>query len=171
GEDGVELSEFALADTDPGVAYFEWRETSRDRAPISLTTDDDTPLQLVVLRANAVLEDPLAFTELTLNVYNPEPRPRAVELELELPPGATVSRVALLSDGEWLEAEVVQRQVGNAFHEDALYGHHDPALREHEVGNRFRARIHPFPDQGSVWLHIAYSQPLGATERHYRLAV
>src|SRR5690606_10135057 len=128
-------------------------------------------LQLSLLRANAVLEDPLAFTELTLNVYNPEPRPRAVELELELPPGATVSRVALLSDGEWLEAEVVQRQVGNAFHEDALYGHHDPALREHEVGNRFRARIHPFPDQGSVWLHIAYSQPLGATERHYRLAV
>lgn len=171
GEDGVELSEFALADTDPGVAYFEWRETSRDRAPISLTTDDGTPLQLSLLRAHAVIEDPLAFTELTLNVYNPELQPRAVELELELPPGAVMSRVALLSDGEWLEAEVVQRQVGNAFHEDALYGHHDPALREHEVGNRFRARIHPFPDDGSVWLRIAYSQPLDAADRHYRLAL
>src|SRR4051812_10394186 len=42
--------------------------------PISLTASDGTGLQIVALSARAVVEDPLAFTELHLTFRNPQPR-------------------------------------------------------------------------------------------------
>ena len=47
-------------------------------APLSLSASDGAGLELVSLSARAVIEDPLAFTELHLVFRNPEARVREV---------------------------------------------------------------------------------------------
>src|SRR5947209_7212115 len=42
--------------------------------PLSLTASDGTGQRIVSLKARAVVEDPLAFTELQLTFHNPQPR-------------------------------------------------------------------------------------------------
>ena len=56
----------------------EWRTTAEpvESAPISLTASDGSGLVLASLTARAVIEEPLAFTELHLVFHNPEPRQR-----------------------------------------------------------------------------------------------
>ena len=61
-------------------------------APLSLTASDGTGLQLVFLRAKAVVEGPLAFTELHLAFRNPEARRREGRFSITLPTGAAISR-------------------------------------------------------------------------------
>ena len=64
-------------------------------APISLTASDGTGLQIVSFKANAVVEDPLAFTELHLIFKNPDARVLEGQFEITLPPSAAVSRFAM----------------------------------------------------------------------------
>ena len=68
------------------------------RAPVSLTASDGTGLKLVSLRARAVVEEPLAFTELHLVFENP--------FEIDMPPGAAISRFSMKVHGAWQEGEV-----------------------------------------------------------------
>ena len=68
------------------------------RAPVSLTASDGTGLKLVSLRARAVVEEPLAFTELHLVFENPN--------EIDMPPGAAISRFSMKVHGAWQEGEV-----------------------------------------------------------------
>ena len=48
--------------------------TKRDSAPVSLTASDGTGLELVQLEAQAVVDGPLAFTELHMTFQNPQDR-------------------------------------------------------------------------------------------------
>lgn len=76
-------------------------------APISLTASDGAGLELVSLQASAVIEDPLAFTELRLVFRNPEARVREGRFRITLPSGATVSRFAMRIGDHLQEGEVV----------------------------------------------------------------
>src|SRR6185436_9114092 len=62
---------------------------------LELTASDGTGLVLVSLSARVVVEDPLAFTELTLVFHNPEPRQLEGRFRIALPSGASVSRFAM----------------------------------------------------------------------------
>ena len=79
-------------------------------APVSLTSSDGTGLRIVSLGARAVVEDPLAFTELQLVFRNDQPRTIEGQLAITLPPGAAVSRFAMREAWGWQEGEVVERQ-------------------------------------------------------------
>lgn len=68
------------------------------------------PLRLAKLEVGAVVEDPVAFTELRMVFQNPEPRALDAELEIELPAGARVTRFASRDGDGWHEAEVVKRR-------------------------------------------------------------
>ena len=138
-------------------------------APLSLTASDGAGLELVSLSARAVIEDPLAFTELHLIFRNPEPRVREGRFRITLPEGATVSRFAMLIGGNWQEGEVVELQAARRAYEDFLHRRQDPALLETEAGNEFSARVFPIPAGATKELIISYSQELVRTGQAYRL--
>jgi len=138
-------------------------------APISLTASDGAGLELVSLSAQAVVEDPLAFTELHLVFRNPESRVREGRFRITLPSGATISRFAMRVGDRWQEGEVVEQQAARVAYEDFLHRRQDPALLEAEAGNEFSARVFPIPPGANKELIVSYSQELRASGEPYRL--
>lgn len=142
-----------------------------ERAPISLTASDGSGLMLVSVEARAVIEDPLAFTELHLKFHNPEPRRREGRFQIALPPGAAVSRFAMRIGDEYQEGEVVERRRAQTVYEDFLHRKQDPALLEHAAGNEFAARVFPIEPNADKELIISYSQELVRRDTPYQLLV
>ncbi|MBK9031112.1 MAG: hypothetical protein IPL61_07215 [Myxococcales bacterium] len=128
-----------------------------DGPPISLTAADGTGLQLTQLEAKAVVEGPLAFTELHLRFTNPLDRTLEGRFAITLPDGAALSRFAMRQERGWMEAEVVERMAARRAYEDFLHRRQDPALLENEAGNQFSARVFPIPAHGDKELIIAYA--------------
>jgi outer membrane protein OmpA-like peptidoglycan-associated protein len=138
------------------------------RPPLSLTTSDGTGLALVSLSARVVVQGPLAFTELHLAFENPENRQREGRFRIDLPPGASVRRLAMKLPDGWQEGEVVERQAARQIYEDYLHRKQDPALLERAAGNRFRARVFPIAAGETKELKLAYVETL-AGHNGYRL--
>jgi len=137
--------------------------------PISLTGSDGSGLEIVSITASAVIEDPLAFTELRLVFKNPEPRIREGRFRITLPSGATVSRFAMRIGDRFQEGEVVEQQAARVAYEDFLHRRQDPALLETEAGNEFSARVFPIPANATKELILSYSQELTRRDEPYRL--
>ena len=135
--------------------------------PWSLTASDGSGLQLTRVDARAVVEGPLAFTELHLYFHNPEARTREGTFAITLPERAAVSRFAMESDGRLLEAEVVEKQRARQVYEDFLHRRQDPALLEKAEGNQFSARVFPIPAGADKHLVVSYSQEVAPG--HYTL--
>ncbi len=130
--------------------------------PISLTASDGTGLALHELDAKAVIEEPLAFTEMRLVFDNPEGRTLEGTFSITLPPGAAISRFAMRTPDGWQEGEVVEKKAARAAYEDFLHRKQDPALLEQAAGNQFSARVFPIPARGQKELVVSYSQELTA---------
>ncbi|HEY0138493.1 MAG TPA: VIT domain-containing protein, partial [Nannocystis sp.] len=139
------------------------------RAPVSLTASDGTGLRLVSLKARAVVEEPLAFTELHLVFENPNDRTIEGRFEIDMPPGAAISRFSMKVHGQWQEGEVVERRAAQRAYEDFLHRKQDPALLENEAGNAFSARVFPILARERKELIVAYSQDLPSSAEPYRL--
>lgn len=145
------------------------RPTADPVAPVSLTASDGTGLALVALKADGVLEPPLAFTELHLTFENPRNEVIEGRFEIALPPGAALSRFAMKIGDAWQEGEVVERQRARRVYEDFLHRRQDPALLEQEAGNRFSARVFPIPARARKELIVAYSHGLARQDEPYVL--
>ncbi len=137
--------------------------------PLSLTCSDGAGLQLKALTARAVIDGPLAFTELKLRFHNPEARVREGRFSITLPPRAGVSRFAMKIGEEWREGEVVEKQQANRIYEDFLHRKQDPALLEVDAGNTFRARVFPIPASGVKELILSFSSELPSADEPYVL--
>ncbi len=129
-------------------------------APWTLTASDGSGLAMTRVDAKAVVEGPLAFTELHLYFHNAEPRTREGTFAITLPPGAAVSRFAMELDGRLQEAEVIDKAFARQVYDDFLHRRQDPALLEKAAGNQFSARVFPIPGHADKHLVIAYSQVL-----------
>ncbi len=140
---------------DVGVAA---RRASDVTAPFTLTASDGSGLGLTRVDAKAVVQGPLAFTELHLYFKNPENRTREGTFVITLPPGAAVSRFAMEIEGKLQEAEVVEKQVARRIYDDFLHRKQDPALLEKSAGNQFSAKVFPIPAQAVKHLVVSYSQ-------------
>jgi hypothetical protein len=138
-------------------------------SPVSLTASDGTGLQVVAFEARAVVEDPLAFTELHLVFRNPQARTLEGQFEITLPPTATLSRFAMKQDWGWQEGEVVEKQAARVAYEDFLHRRQDPALLEKQPGNQFHARVFPIPASGEKEIILSYSEALARTGVPYRV--
>ncbi|MCB9705546.1 MAG: hypothetical protein H6711_26995 [Myxococcales bacterium] len=166
-----------VAENQDEECRLEWRPTpvvqaaepAQIVAPFSLTASDGTGLEIIAVDAKAVVEDPLAFTELRLVFRNPEDRQIEGRFEINLPPGAAISRFAMLIDGRWQEAEVVELQAARRAYEDFLHRRQDPALLEKNAGNTFSARVFPIPARGTKELIVSFSEELPAMGEPYRL--
>ncbi|MCB9716722.1 MAG: carboxypeptidase regulatory-like domain-containing protein [Myxococcales bacterium] len=137
--------------------------------PISLTASDGSGLALASFRARAVVEDPLALTELELSFDNPQGIPVEGQFEILIPPGARVTRFAMWQDGTWREAEVVERQHARQTYEAFVHEGRDPALLERDTGNRFRARVFPIDPYERKRLVLSYTQELADPGAPFRL--
>jgi hypothetical protein len=140
-----------------------------DAPPMSLTGTDGSGLELTKIDARAIVEGPLAYTELHLHFHNPEARVREGRFAITLPPGAALSRFAMQNGDAWMEAEVVEKMAARRAYEDFLHRRQDPALLEKAAGNEFSARVFPIPANGDKHLVISYSQELAATTASYVL--
>ncbi len=136
------------------------RPTERRPAPMALTGSDGSGLVLRHMNARAVIDGPLAFTELHLRFHNPEPRRREGRFSITLPSGAAVSRFAMRIGGKWMEGEVVGKQRARQVYEDFLHRKQDPALLEQDTGNVFSARVFPIEARADKELIISWSQEL-----------
>ena len=128
--------------------------------PWSLTASDGSGLALVRVEAKAVFEGPLAYTELHLWFHNPEDRRREGTFQITLPEHAAVSRFAMENDGQWMEAEVVEKQLARRAYDDFLHRRQDPALLEKGEGNQFTAKVFPIAAKADKHIVISYSQEL-----------
>lgn len=137
--------------------------------PVSLTASDGTGLQVMSLSAQAVIEDPVAFTELHLVFRNPEARTIEGRFEITLPEGATVSRFAMRNGDVFQEGEVVELQAARRAYEDFLHRKQDPALLEKQAGNQFQARVFPIPASSDKEVVLSYSEELKRSQDPYRL--
>jgi Vault protein inter-alpha-trypsin domain len=147
-----------------------WTEAPAVAAPpLDLTASDGTGLVLAALSARAVIDDPLAFTELHLTFQNPEARQLEGRFRIALPPGATVSRFAMRIGSGWQEGEVVERQAARRAYEDFLHRRQDPALLEQEAGNEFSARVFPIEARARKEIIVSYSHELTRPGAAYRL--
>jgi outer membrane protein OmpA-like peptidoglycan-associated protein len=130
-------------------------------APFSLTASDGSGLVLTRVDAKAVMEGPLAFTELHLWFRNTEARNREGTFQITLPQHAAISRFAMEGEDHlWMEAEVVPKLVARRAYEDFLHRRQDPALLEKAAGNQFTARVFPIFAHAEKHLVISYSQEL-----------
>ncbi len=155
-----------------GECKLQWREptdTGDVMAPFSLTSSEGIGLELLSLKSRAVVADPLAFTELHMVFQNPQDRQIEGRFEINLPPGAAISRFAMKIGGDWQEAEVVELQAARRAYEDALHRRQDPALLEKNAGNRFSARVFPIPARAVKEIIVSYSEALPSNSEPYRL--
>ncbi len=138
------------------------QQTSREEItpPWSLTASDGSGLALTRVDAKAVFEGPLAYTELHLYFHNPENRRREGTFQITLPPHAAVSRFAMENDGQWMEAEVVEKQLARRAYDDFLHRRQDPALLEKAEGNQFTAKVFPIAPNTDKHIVISFSQAL-----------
>ncbi|WP_394832863.1 tetratricopeptide repeat protein [Pendulispora rubella] len=132
----------------------------KDVPPLRLTASDGTGLRLTRLKARAVLDEPLAYTEVRLAFENPENRTLEGRFEITLPPGATVSRFAMKIGESWQEAEMIEKARARVVYEDFLHRKQDPALLEQAAPNAFSARVFPIPARGTKEILVAYAQEL-----------
>ncbi len=146
-----------------------WRENPSPSVPMSLTASDGSGLDLVAMKTRVVIEDPLAFTELHLTFDNPENRTREGRFEIELPPGAALSRLSMKIRDKFQEGEVVERGKARRTFEDFMHERPDvdPALLENDAANRVRARVFPILPNERKEIIVSFSQELGADP--YRL--
>jgi outer membrane protein OmpA-like peptidoglycan-associated protein len=140
-------------------------------APIALTGEDGTALQMVSLKVSAAIEEPLAFTELRMGFRNAQPRTIEGRFDVTLPEGASVSRWAMrLGDG-WQEGEVVPSEAATEAYESFLHRRVDPALLEKQAGSRFSARVFPIRGGEVKELILSYSQELVRPDEPYRVRI
>ena len=131
-----------------------------DAPPIRLTASDGTGLRLASVSGRAVVEDPLAFTELKLVFQNPEDRVLEGTFSITLPPGASISRFSMRIGDAWQEGEIVERTRARQAYEDFLHRRQDPALLEQAAGNEFTARVFPIPARGVKEIVLSYAQEI-----------
>lgn len=124
----------------------------------TLTASDGTGLRLAYLDARVVVQGPLALTQLRLAFDNPQDRTIEGRFAVTLPDGAAVSRFAMKIGEAWQEGEVVERLTATRIYESFLHRRVDPALLEHDAGNRFRARVFPIRPFERKELIISYTQ-------------
>ncbi|MCW5837107.1 MAG: hypothetical protein KIS78_32230, partial [Labilithrix sp.] len=125
-------------------------------APLALTASDGTGLRLAALHVQAVVDGPLAFTEMRLAFENPQDRVLEGTFRITLPQGASLGRFAMKIGDAWQEGEVVELEAARRAYEDFLHRKQDPALMERSAGNEFSARVFPIAPRAMKEIVVAY---------------
>jgi len=106
------------------------------------------------------IEDGVARTTIDQTFFNHYPSNTEGTFYFPLPPGATVSRMAMYVNGKRNEAGMVERHRGQQIYNDIKYANRDPALLEHLEGNLYKLRIFPLEGRQEKRIFISFTQPV-----------
>lgn len=125
--------------------------------PLTLIGPDGRALKLLSLSARAVVEGPLALTQMHLIFENPLAQQTEGRFLIALPDKADIIRFAMRLPAGWQEAEVGARV------------HDGDRIAEMDARSRFSARVSPIPAHGQKEIIISYSQELISETQPYSL--
>lgn len=153
--------------TPSGVTELSWQKLPQDSAPgapPSLKADGGAAVRLHSVTARAMLVPPLAFTELELSFDDFSGN--GATLDVDLPPGAAVSRFAVQDGGAWQNAKFADNaQAKHAI--GATVTASDPTLAEPGAARRFSARL--LKGSGPPRVLLGYAEILPSAQSSYRV--
>lgn len=122
-------------------------------------------VRLASHHVRAVVRDGFARTEVTEEFENETSQVLEGRYVFPIPPGASVSRLALWVGDKLMEGEIVERkraaQIFKGIVDDTVRPR-DPALLEWVSGGEFSLKIFPIPAKGRRKVLLAYDQALPA---------
>lgn len=126
------------------------------------------PLQIQSQNVEIVMRDDVAETRVDQRFFNPSGRDVEGYYWFTIPEGSQLVGFALETNGQLVEAEVVERKQAAATYEAAVQRANDPALLEWVDDRTVRARIFPVPALGTRRTVIRYQQLLTEAEGKLR---
>lgn len=120
----------------------------------------ETRLSLRNYTLDVVIEDGVARTTIDQTFFNHYHANTEGTFYFPLPPGATVSRMAMYVFGKRNEAGMVERKRGQQIYNDIKYENRDPALLEQLEGNLYKLRIFPLEGRQEKRIFISFTQTL-----------
>ena len=129
---------------------------------------DGTVLELRDLNVRALVQGPLAFTEVHLYFANPSERVLEAQFTFGLPAGASVSRFALRAGDDFQEAEIVARHDAEAVYSTYVGRRRDPGILTQVAPRLFQARVFPVEAHEQREIIVSYSHALPTAGEPYR---
>jgi Ca-activated chloride channel family protein len=126
------------------------------------------PLQIQSQAVKVVMRDDVAETQVDQRFFNPSGRDVEGYYWFTIPEGSQLVSFALETNGQLIEAEVVERKQAAATYEAAVQRANDPALLEWVDDRTVRARIFPVPALGTRRTVVRYQQLLTEAEGKLR---
>lgn len=130
--------------------------------------ENEKPVRISQVKVGVKVIGSLAVTTVDMTFHNPNNRIMEGELQFPLAEGQSISRFALDINGKLREGVTVEKAKGQATFESVIRQKVDPALLEKTVGNNFRTRVYPLPENGTRRVVIAYEQELDKKDTSYR---
>jgi tetratricopeptide (TPR) repeat protein len=149
----------------PAARGQEPRPSVEERKPPALLVRPDPekpslPLRVVAAKVDVLVLGNIAATTLDLTFQNDTTRVLEGQLVLPLPPGATISSLALEFDGKLRRASVVEREKARVVFEEVVRRGVDPGLVEWVKGNVFQTRVYPIPAKGTKRVVLGWDEPV-----------
>lgn len=138
-------------------------------APRIVVPQAEQPIRLDAVRITTEITGGLAYTQVEMTFFNPNPRVFEGELQFPLLDGQSVTGFALDVNGKMREASSVPKARGQeAFEEIARRGV-DPGLLQVTQGHNFKLRVYPLFARGRRIVQVRYTESLGARGGSYLL--
>lgn len=131
----------------------------------------ESPLPIVKLTVDVVVEDQVARVALDQTFHNPAPQVMEGMYRFAIPPDAALQRLAMYVNGTLTESAVVERMAARRIYEDVVYRRLDPALLEWAGTGRLNLRVYPLPPRQDKRLLLAYTQSLPKLYDDYTVTV
>jgi len=112
------------------------------------------------LHVDVHIEDGVARTTIDTTYFNHLPSRLEGTFRFPVPPGASISRLAMYVEGRLMEGGVAERTHARAVYESIVHARRDPALLEWMEGNVFRMRIFPLEARQEKRVVVSFVQDL-----------
>ena len=123
------------------------------------------------LTVDVHVENQVARVAIDQTFFNEQKRQLEGVYRFPLPPGASISRLAMYVAGKRMESAIVERQRAREIYEGIVYRRRDPALLEWMAGNVFKVRIFPLPARQEKRILLSYTQAVERLYDDYRIEV
>ena len=117
-------------------------------------------LEVVRHDVRVTINHPVAETVVTQEFKNPHAFNVETYFHYPVPPGASVTGMALWVNGERREARMLERQKAREIYNGIVAEKRDPALLERLDGNVFRIRIFPVLARSRQRVELRFAQPV-----------
>ena len=112
------------------------------------------------LHVDVHVEDGVARTTIDTTYFNHMNWRLEGTFYFPVPPGASITRLAMYVDGKLMEGGVAEREQARAAYESIVYKRRDPALLEWMEGNVFKMRIFPLEARQEKRVIVCFTQEL-----------